>query len=583
MVRSRIFLLALALAGCSSVPPDAKPDAASAPATGTGERYDLLIRNGVVYDGSGAAPQQVDVAVRGDRIVALLPAGTPATSTLTVDAHGQAVAPGFINVLSWATESLIADGRGMSDTKQGVTLEIFGEGWSMGPLNARMKADALKQQGDIRYPIEWTTLGEYLEHLEKRGITPNVASFVGATTVRIHELGEDDVKPDAQQLERMQNLVRQSMADGALGVGGSLIYPPAAFADSQELTALAQAAAESGGGYIAHMRSEADRFLEAIDETVAIARVTGQRAEAYHLKAAGERNWPKMPQAIARIEAARAQGLLVSADMYVYTAGATGLTANLPPWVQAGGNEAMIARLKDPAIRKRVIAEMNNPNVKWENLRLLAGSDDRVLVIEFKSDKLKPLIGKTLAEISRARGTSPEETVLDLIIEDEGRVGAAYFLMSEDNIELGLRQPWVSLGSDAESSAPEGVFLKSSTHPRAYGNFARFLGHYVRDRKLMSLQEGIHRLTGLPAANWKLRDRGCLAPGCFADLVLFDPASIADQSTYDAPQQYATGVSDVFINGVQVLRNGEHTGAMPGRVVRGPGWRGGASGAAPTN
>ena len=581
MVRLHIFWVALALAGCSSVPPDAKPDSASSPGTGNGERYDLLIRNGVVYDGSGAAPQRVDVAVRSDRVVALLPAGTQAFGAHTVDAHGHAVAPGFINVLSWATESLIADGRGMSDTKQGVTLEIFGEGWSMGPLNARMKADALKQQGDIRYPIEWTTLGDYLEHLEKRGITPNVASFVGATTVRIHELGEDDVKPDAQQLERMQNLVRQSMAEGALGVGGSLIYPPAAFADSQELTALAQAAAESGGGYIAHMRSEADRFLEAIDETVAIGRATGQRAEAYHLKAAGEKNWPKMAQAIAKIEAARTQGVLVSADMYVYTAGGTGLTANLPPWVQAGGNDAMIARLKDPAIRKRVIAEMKDPNVKWENLRLLAGSDDRVLLIEFKSEKLKPLIGKTLAQVAKARGTSPEETVLDLIVEDEGRVGAAYFLMSEDNIELGLKQPWVSLGSDAESSAPEGVFLKSSTHPRAYGNFARFLGHYVRDRKLMTLQEGIHRLTGLPAANWKLRDRGCLAPGCFADLVLFDPASIADHSTYDAPQQYATGVSDVFVNGVQVLRNGEHTGVMPGRVVRGPGWRGGTSGTAP--
>ena len=569
MLRLCGSLLALAMAGCSSVPPDAAANS---------EQYDLIVRNGVVYDGSGAAPQRVDVAVRGDRVVALLPAGTAAEATRIVDARGQAVAPGFINVLSWAVESLIADGRGMSDTKQGVTLEIFGEGWSMGPLNARMKADALKQQGDIRYPIEWTTLGDYLEHLERRGVTPNVASFVGATTVRIHELGEDDVKPDAQQLQRMQGLVRQAMAEGALGVGGSLIYPPAAFADSQELTALAQAAAESGGGYIAHMRSEADRFLEAVDETIAIGRATGQRAEAYHLKAAGEKNWPKMAQAIAKIEAARQEGVLVSADMYVYTAGGTGLTAGLPPWVQAGGNEAMLDRLKDPAIRKRVIAEMKDPNVSWENIRLLTGSDERVLVIEFKSDKLKPLIGKTLAEIATLRGTSAEETVLDLIIEDGGRAGAAYFLMSEANIELGLKQPWVSLGSDAESSAPEGVFLKSSTHPRAYGNFARFLGHYVRDRKLMSLTEGIHRLTGLPAANWKLRDRGCLAPGCFADVVVFDAATIADHSTYDAPQQYATGVSDVFVNGVQVLRDGEHTGAKPGRVVRGPGWRGGVSG-----
>jgi len=556
-------LLALALAGCASTP---------AARTAT-ERYDLVIRNGVVYDGSGAAGQRVDVAVRGDRIAALLPAGEQVEATRTVDAHGNAVAPGFINMLSWAPESLIADGRGISDTKQGVTLEVFGEGWSMGPYNDKMKADALKQQGDIKYAIEWTTLGEYLDYLEKRGITPNVASFVGATTVRIHELGEGDVKPDAAQLARMQQLVRQAMGEGALGVGGSLIYPPAAFADSNELTALAQAAAESGGGYIAHMRSEADRFLEALDETIGIARATGQRAEAYHLKAAGEKNWPKMAQAIANIEAARKQGLQVSADMYAYTAGATGLTAGLPPWVQADGHEAMVKRLKDPAIRRRVIAEMKDPNVSWENIRLLAGSDERVLLIEFKNEKLKPLLGKTLAEVAASRGKSGEETLIDLVVEDDSRVGAAFFLMSEENVELGLKQPWTSLGSDAESSAPEGVFLKSSTHPRAYGNFARFLGHYVRDRKLMPLEEGIHRLTGLPASNWKLRDRGCLNPGCFADVVVFDPAAIADHATYKSPQQYATGVSDVFINGVQVLREGEHTGAKPGRVVRGPGWK----------
>jgi N-acyl-D-amino-acid deacylase len=560
MPRLKPALLFLALSACSP--------AMAAPT----ERYDLLIRNGVVYDGSGGAPQRVDVAVRGDRVVALLPAGQKADATQVLDAKGRAVAPGFINVLSWATESLIADGRGVSDTKQGVTLEIFGEGWSMGPVNPRMKADALKQQVDIRYDIPWTTLGGYLEHLQQRGVTPNVASFVGATTVRIHELGEDDVDPTPEQLARMQDVVRQAMREGALGVGSSLIYPPAAFADTSELIALAKAAGESGGGYISHMRSEADRFLEAIDETISIARATGQRAEAYHLKAAGEKNWPKMQQAIDRIAAARAEGLPVSADMYVYTAGATGLTASLPPWVQAGGHDAMIQRLKDPAIRARVIAEMRDPNVPWENLRLLAGSDERLLLIEFKSDALKPLGGKTLAAIARERGTSAEDTAIDLIIEDNHRIGTAYFLMSEENIELGLKQPWVSLGSDAESSAPEGVFLKSSTHPRAYGNVARFLGHYVRDRKLMPLEEGIHRLTGLPAANWKLKDRGCLQVGCYADVVVFDPAAIADRATYDKPQQYATGVGEVFVNGVQVLRDGEHTGATPGRVVRGPGW-----------
>ncbi|HVK50804.1 MAG TPA: amidohydrolase family protein [Pseudoxanthomonas sp.] len=564
MMRLSVSLLSLALAVSMG-----QASAQAAP-----ESYDLIIRNGVVYDGSGAAPQRVDVAIRGDRVVAWLPPGQAASAKLSVDAKGQAVAPGFINVLSWATESLIADGRGMSDTKQGVTLEIFGEGWSMGPFNDRMKADAIKQQADIQYPIEWTTLGQYLDYLQKRGVTPNVASFVGATTVRIHELGEDDVRPTPEQLSRMQDLVRQAMAEGALGVGGSLIYPPAAFADSAELTALAQAAAESGGGYIAHMRSEADRFLEAVDETIAIARATGQRAEAYHLKAAGEKNWPKMAQAIARIQAARDAGLRVSADMYAYTAGGTGLTAGLPPWVQAGGHAALVARLKDPAVRARVIAEMQDPDSDWENIRLLTGSNDRVLLIAFKNPALKPLIGKTLTEIARQRGTSPEATVLDLIIEDDSEVGTAYFLMSEENVELGLKQPWISLGSDAESSAPEGVFLKSSTHPRAYGNFARFLGHYVRDRQLMPLQEGIHRLTGLPAANWKLTDRGCLKVGCFADVVVFDPATIIDHSTYAKPQQYATGVSDVFVNGVQVLRHGEHTGAMPGVVVRGPGWRG---------
>lgn len=564
MLRVRGSVLMLALAACGAAPG----------ALAAGETYDVLIRNGVVYDGSGAAGRRLDVAVRGDRIAALLPAGSAATATRTLDARGQAVAPGFINVLSWANESLIADGRGMSDTKQGVTLEIFGEGWSMGPFNAAMKADALKQQGDIRYPIAWTTLGQYLDYLQARGITPNVASFVGATTVRIHELGEGDVAPDAAQLARMQELVRQAMGEGALGVGASLIYPPAAFAETPELTALAQAAAESGGGYVAHMRSEADRFLEALDETIAIARATGQRAEVYHLKAAGEKNWPKMAQAIARIEQARAQGLAVSANMYAYTAGGTGLSAGLPPWVQADGYEAMLARLKDPAIRTRVLAEMQDPDVDWENIRLLTGSDQRVLLTEFKNPALKPLLGKSLAEVAKARGKPAAETLLDLIVEDGSpRAGGAYFLMSEDNVELGLKQPWTSLGSDAESAAPEGVFLQSSTHPRAYGNVARFLGHYVRERKLMPLEEAIHRLTGLPAANWKLRDRGCLQPGCFADIVVFDPARIADRASYKAPQQYAVGVGEVFVNGVQVLRQGEHTGAKPGRVVRGPGWR----------
>ncbi|MDG6347512.1 amidohydrolase family protein [Luteimonas sp. 8-5] len=562
-MRMPIALLTLALAACAATP------AADAPVAS----YDVLIRNGLVYDGSGAAPRRVDVAVEGDRIAALLPPGSKASARQVLDASGRAVAPGFINTLSWAVDSLIVDGRGMSDTKQGVTLEIFGEGWSMGPLDERMKADAVAQQGDIRYPIQWTTLGEYLEFLETRGITPNVASFVGATTVRMNVLGEADVDPDAAQLAQMQDLVRAAMAEGALGVGTSLIYPPAAFAEPGEIVALAQAAAESGGGYISHMRSEADRFLDALDETIAIARATGERAEVYHFKAAGEKNWPKMAQAIERVEAARGEGLKVSANMYAYTAGATGLTAALPPWVQADGHAAMVERLRDPAIRERVLAEMADPDVEWENLRLLAGSDERLLLLDFRNPALKPLTGRTLQSVAAERGKSGAETLIDLIVEDDSRVGAAYFLMSEENVELGLRQPWVSLGSDAESSAPEGVFLKASTHPRAYGNVARFLGRYVRDRGLMPLEEGIHRLTGLPAANWKLRDRGCLQAGCFADIVVFDPVAIADHATYDAPQRYATGVDDVFVNGVQVLRDGEHTGATPGRFVRGPGWQ----------
>jgi N-acyl-D-amino-acid deacylase len=564
MRRHLVFAFALAAAGCASAPSH----------TTTNQPYDLLIRNGLVYDGTGIAPRRVDVAVNGDRVVALLPSGSGASARAVVDAEGKAVAPGFINVLSWSTESLIADGRGISDTKQGVTLEIFGEGWSMGPLNAEMKATALKRQSDIKYPIEWTTLGEYLDYLVRRGITPNVASFVGATTVRIHELGEGDVQPDAAQLARMQDVVRGAMREGALGVGASLIYPPAFYARRDELIALSKAAAELGGGYVAHMRSEANKLLEALDETLAIGRATGQRVEAYHLKAAGQQNWPKMAQAIAKIEAARAEGIQAGANMYAYTAGATGLSASFPPWIQDGGHEAMIRRLKNPATRARVVAEMKQPSDQWENLRLLTGSDERVLFLGFKNDKLKPLTGRTLAAVAKQRGTPVEDTIVDLIIEDDSRIDTAYFLMSEDNVELGLKQPWVSLGSDAEASAPEGVFLKSSTHPRAYGNFSRFLGHYTRERKLMPLEQAIHRITGLPAKNWKLKGRGCLEVGCYADVVVFDPATVSDHATYERPQQYATGVIHVFVNGVAVLRAGEHTGATPGRVVRGPGWAG---------
>ncbi len=537
------------------------------------ERFDVIVRGGTVYDGTGAPGHKADVGLRGERIAAVGDLSR-AEAGRVIDAKGLAVSPGFINVLSWATDSLIVDGRSMSDIKQGVTLEIFGEGWSMGPFTEAMKAEAQANQGDIKYDITWTTLGEYLDQLVGRGISPNVASFVGATTLRIHELGYADRPPSPEELARMEDLVREAMREGALGVGASLIYAPAFYAKPDELLALTNAAAESGGGYIAHMRSEANRLVEATDELIGITRDAKVHGEIYHLKAAGEANWPKMAEVIARVDAARAAGVSVSANMYTYIAGATGLDASMPPWVQEGGIDSWVKRLEDPAIRARVISEMRTPTNDWENLGMLAGSPDRIKFIGFKTEELKPLTGMTLAEVMSQRGASAEDTMIDLVIEDHTRIETAYFLMSEDNVKLGIKQPWVAFGSDAESSAPEGVFLKSSTHPRAYGNFARLLGRYVRDEKVITLPDAIRRLTRLPADNWKLKDRGCLDAGCYADLVVFDPATIEDHATFEKPQQYATGVRDVFVNGVQVLKDGEHTGEKPGRVVRGPGWSG---------
>jgi len=542
------------------------------------ENYDLIIRNGMVYDGSGGAPYAGDVGIKGDRIVYAGPA-TTATAAKTVDAKGLAVAPGFINMLSWATESLLVDGLGQSDLRQGVTLEVMGEGWSMGPLNPEMKKLAVAQQGDFKYPIEWTTLGEYLSLLERRGTTMNVASFVGATTVRQHELGERDVDPTPQQLARMRALVRQAMEEGALGVGSSLIYPPATFAETDELVALTTEAARCGGSYISHMRSEGDRLLESIDELIEISRRSGAPAEIYHLKQVGRANWDKIDAAIAKIEAARASGLKISADMYSYTAGGTGLAASMPPWVQDGGNEAMLKRLKDPAIVERIKKEMLQPGSNWENLYLHAGPDG-VLIASMTEPSLKPLMGKTVAEIAKMRGVSPEQAVIDLVLADKGRSGAIYFLMNEENVRRQAALPWVSFGSDAEASAPEGVFLKSSTHPRAYGNFARFLGKYVRDEKVAPLADAVRRLSALPAQNLGLNGRGMLKPGMAADVVLFDPATIADHSTFAKPMQFATGVRDVFVNGVQVLKDGNPTGAKPGRFVKGAGWTGWPGGGA---
>ncbi len=534
---------------------------------------DVVLRNGQIYDGSGAPPRPGGVAVDGGRIVAVGDvAGFKGRDDL--DVEGLAIAPGFVNVLSWATESLIEDGRGQSDVRQGVTLEIFGEGWSMGPLNEAMKEEALKRQADIRFDIAWTTLGEYLDHLVERGISVNVASFLGATTVRIHELGYEDRPPDSEELARMQDLVRQAMEEGALGVGSSLIYAPAFYASTDELIALTRAAGEYGGGYISHLRSEGNRLLEAVDELVTIARETGVAAEIYHLKASGEENWGKLDEVVARIEAARAEGLAVTTDMYTYTAGATGLDASMPPWVQEGGHDAWVERLKDPAIRERLRREISTPSNAWENLYVATGSAEKLLLVGFKNEDLKPLTGKTLAEVAAERGTSPIDTMMDLVVEDDSRVGTVYFLMSEDNVRRQVQLPWMSFGSDAEAEAPEGVFLKSNPHPRAYGNFARLLGRYVRDEGLVPLEEAIRRLTSLPAKNWKLRERGDLQEGYHADVVTFDPATIQDHATFQEPHQYATGMHHVLVNGVFVLRDGEPTGATPGQVVRGPGWTG---------
>ncbi len=533
--------------------------------------YDVLIRNGLVYDGTGAAPVAATVAVTGDRIVAI-GALEGARGRTEIDAAGHAVAPGFINMLSWADQSLLVDGRSQSGVRQGVTLEIFGEGWSMGPLNATMKEELIAEQGDLRFEVPWTTLGEYLEHLESKGVSTNVASFVGATTIRIHELGYVDREPTPDELARMQELVRQAMREGAFGLGTSLIYAPAFYAKTPELIALTRAAAEHGGMYISHIRSEGARLLESIDELITIAREANVPAEIYHLKAAGREHWGKMDAAIQKIEEARAAGLRITADMYTYEAGATGLDAAMPPWVQEGGQEAWAARLQDPAIRARLRREMTTPTDEWENFFVGAGPEGMILT-GFRSEALKPLTGRTLAEVAAMRGTSPEEAAMDLVIEDGSRVGTVYFLMSEENVARQLRLPWVSLGSDAGSLAPEGPFLGSNPHPRAYGNFARWLGKYVREEQLVPLEEGIRRMTSLPADNLGLTERGRLAPGQMADVVVFDPATIRDHATFDKPHQYSTGVVHVLVNGVAVLRDGEHTGATPGRVVRGPGYR----------
>jgi N-acyl-D-amino-acid deacylase len=537
--------------------------------------YDVLISGGTVYDGSGSAPFIGDVAILKDRIAYIGPKA-PGRAREHFDAHGKAVAPGFINMLAHPEVSLIADGRALSDLRQGVTLEVIGED-SMGPLSPEMKRLEVQRQGDIRYEVDWTTLGEYLQKLERRGIAPNVASYVGAATVRTNILGEQDLTPTPAQLQQMRELVDKAMEEGAVGVTTALIYAPNTFAKTPELIALATESGRCGGIYSVHMRSEGDRLLEAVQETIDIARASGAPAEIFHLKVAGERNWGKIGPLIQKIETARAQGIHITADMYVYTAGATGFDAAMPPWVQDGGLEAWITRLKDPLTRARVVKEMRDPKPDWENLFAAAGPKG-TLLLAFKNPQLKPLTGKTLAEVAQQRGVSPEDAVIDLVIEDGSRVGVAYFLMSEDNIRREVALPWVSFDSDSDAPAPEGIFLKSSRHPRTYGNFARVLAKYVREEHVLSLQEAVRKLAALPATTLALADRGTLRSGHYADIVVFDPATVQDHATYEHPHQLATGVDDVWVNGVRALRAGEATGAASGRAVRGRAWTGAGGG-----
>lgn len=536
-------------------------------------QYDILITNATIYDGSGEKPIIGSVAINGDKIADLGNLEN-VTGKKEIDANGMAVSPGFINMLSWATESLIEDGRGMSDIKQGVTLEVMGEGWSMGPINETMKASSIKSQGDIKYDIPWTTLGQYLAFLEKKGVAPNVASFMGATTARIHELGYEDRAPTVEELERMQQLVRQAMEEGAMGIGSSLIYAPAFYAKTDELIALCQIAGEYGGRYITHMRSEGNKLLEGVDEVLTIAKEAKIGAEIYHMKAGGQNNWPKMDLMIAKIDSAQQAGLDITTNMYNYVAGATGLDASMPPWVQEGGYKEWVERLKDETIRAKVKAAMKKDAADWENLYFSAGSADNLLLVGFKSDSLKKYTGKSLAEVAAIRGTDAEDTAIDLVIQDGSRVGTVYFLMSEENIKKQIQLPYITFGSDAGALATEGAFIKSSTHPRAYGNVARLLGKYVREEQVISLAEAIKKLTSLPAEHLKIRNRGLLKQGYFADIVIFDPTTIQDKATFENPHQYAEGVAHVFVNGIQVLEDGEATGQFGGRVVRGPGWTG---------
>lgn len=537
-----------------------------------GPKVDVVIQNGTLYDGTGSPPFIGTVAIKGDKIVYV---GPPKffRADKSINATDKAVSPGFINMLSWGVDSLIEDGKSQSDIRQGVTLEVFGEGMSWGPLNDPLKTYMKKNQGDIQYEITWTTLGEYLQFLEDKGISTNVASFIGATTLRVNAVGYENRAPNVEELELMKDLVHQGMKEGAMGIGSSLIYAPAFYSSTEELIEICKVAADYGGMYISHMRSEGNKLLESVDELLTIANEAGIPAEIYHLKQSGKKNWGKLDRVIQKIDSARAKGLNITTDMYTYTAGATGLDASMPPWVQEGGLEQWIQRLKDPQIRKRVIKEMQTDTDEWENLMRAAESPDKLILVGFKNDSLKYLTGKTLTEVAKIKGKSPEETAIDLVIQDGSRVGTVYFLMNEENVKRQIQLPYMSFGSDAGSLAPEGVFLKNSTHPRAFGNFARLLGKYVRDEQIIPMEEAIYKLSGLPASNLKIKERGFLKENYFADIVVFDPKSIRDFATFENPMQYATGVEQVWVNGTHVLENGTHTGAFGGRFVKGPGYQ----------
>jgi len=534
--------------------------------------YDLIIRNGTIYDGSGNSSYIGSLAINKDKIVALGSLEHD-TANLEINATNLAVTPGFINMLSWATDSLIEDGKSQSDIRQGVTLEVLGEGWSMGPLNESMKKEMIERQGDIKYSIEWTTLSEYLQYLEQKGVSTNIGSFIGTATVRIHALGYEDRRPTPSELDQMKALVDQAMQEGAFGVASALIYPPGIFADTRELIELCKVASKYNGMYISHLRSEGDQFLEAFDEFLTIAKEANIRAEIYHLKASGKSNWHKLDIITDKINQVRKDGLHITTDMYTYTAGATGLNSLIPPWAHEGGHNDLIKRLKDLSLRKKIKDEILSPSAtSWENMYLKTGPDN-ILLISFKNESLKHLTGKTLAEISTDRKSPPLETAMDLIIEDDSRIGTVYFLMTEENIRKKIQLPYMAFGSDEGSYSPEGIFLKSNCHPRAYGNFSRLLGHYCRDEGLITMAEAIYKLTKLPVSNLMISKRGQLKKGYFADITIFDPYTIKDHATYAEPHQFSTGMIHVFVNGVQVLKNGVHTGATPGRVVRGPGWK----------